>query len=687
MTESKPSWIGRTLNDRYKIEEILGQGGMAGVYKATDPNLERTVAIKIIHEHMSRDADFIRRFKQEARAIARLHHPKIIQVHDFSYDGDVLYMVMDYLPGNSLQDRLNDLKAANQELPLTQILQLMIAVCDAIAYAHESGLIHRDIKTANVMFDAQGQPVIVDFGLTKLRGSTEYSVSGSVTGSASYMSPEQVRGQRVDERTDIYTLGVLLFRMFTGQRPFNAESSMGVSMKHLEEAVPDIRQYVSEVPDELAALIYKALEKDPADRFQTVDEMAVALQEIDWQHCFNVRGCYPRLRGLPVKDVSTPELPLNLCLVIDQSNSMRGARLEQVKSATKEVIAGLKPGDTFSVVTFNNRAQTILPAQKNLRKAVALNKVGAIMAEGGTEILQGLTYGLAEIHRNLSRESVNHLILLTDGHTYGDEEDCLALASQVKADGIAISGMGIGNSWNDGFLDNLASLTGGVSAYIDSPAAIKSVLQSSIKQMGAVFAERMRLQVKPELGVEFQSAWRCAPDVLPLATETQPLRLGALSYSGSISVLLEFLVPPSDTGSLKIARMNLTSDTLELEPRSESTEFDFSLSVSKHVPTALLSPVIAEVLDKLNLYRTQEKAWESAESGNLDEASRQLKALAKELLSRGQKALAQTALVEAERLKGAHKLSDEGRKRLKYGTRALMIPQGELPNFNSNLLL
>ncbi|MEJ2558393.1 MAG: protein kinase [Anaerolineae bacterium] len=280
MAQTQLNQVGHTLGGRYRIEREIAQGGMSAVYKAVDPNLHRTVAVKLIHPHLSQDPEFVRRFEKEAAAVAQLRHPNIIQVYDFDHEGDVYYMVLEFVPGETLQTWLKRLNNANRRLPLKDTIQIMATICDAVAYAHQRGTIHRDLKPANVILNPQGQPILMDFGVAKMLGETYHTATGTVIGTALYMSPEQARGERLDERTDIYSLGVMLFEMITGQPPFEADSAVVILMKHVNEPVPDICQLNGDAPDELVMVVEKALAKDPADRYQTASDMAAALRAI-----------------------------------------------------------------------------------------------------------------------------------------------------------------------------------------------------------------------------------------------------------------------------------------------------------------------------------------------------------------------------------------------------------------------
>lgn len=277
---AKSSLIGKTLGKRYVIEEMLGQGGMSAVYKATDPNLKRVVAIKVIHPHLSTDPDFVKRFEEEAAGVAQLRHHGIIQVHDFNKDDDLdlYYMVLEFVPGETIQDHLKRLNDSGRKLSPTKAMEYMASACDAVDYAHQRGMIHRDIKPANLMLNTLGQVILMDFGIAKIVGSQRHTATGAVVGTAMYMSPEQIKGEQPDRRTDIYSLGVTLFEMVSGRPPFEADSAMTLMMMHINDPVPNPKKLNPDVPDSLVAIINKALAKDPADRYQTAAQMAAALR-------------------------------------------------------------------------------------------------------------------------------------------------------------------------------------------------------------------------------------------------------------------------------------------------------------------------------------------------------------------------------------------------------------------------
>lgn len=273
-------WIGQVLGGRYHIEELLGQGGMSAVYKARDPNLQRTVAIKLIHPHLSDNEEFVRRFESEATSIARLRHPNIVQVFDFNHDGDLYYMVLEYVAGETLQSRIKRLNASGRHLPLRDVLRFTIDVCKAADYAHQRGLIHRDIKPANVMLDVNGNAILMDFGIARMLGGQQHTATGAVLGTALYMSPEQIQGLHPDARSDIYSIGVMLFEALGGRPPFEADSVMTLMMMHLNDPVPDLNKLHPGISDEVREVVNHALEKDRNQRFQSCADMADALQKV-----------------------------------------------------------------------------------------------------------------------------------------------------------------------------------------------------------------------------------------------------------------------------------------------------------------------------------------------------------------------------------------------------------------------
>lgn len=275
---NQPSWIGVILSGRYKIEAMLGQGGMSAVYKATDPNLRRVVAIKLIHPHLSSDVSFVQRFESEAAAVASLRHPNIVQVYDFNHDNGIYYMVLEFIAGETLQDRMKRLVENGRQLTLEETLKFAGNIADAVGYANERGIVHRDIKPANIMLDIQGQAILMDFGIVKIMGGESHTTTGALVGTARYMSPEIIRGDASDHRADIYSLGVTLFEMLSGRTPFVSDSAMTLMMMHLNDPVPDVRNFRSDAPAEIKRILEKCLAKEREDRYQSGAELSKDLR-------------------------------------------------------------------------------------------------------------------------------------------------------------------------------------------------------------------------------------------------------------------------------------------------------------------------------------------------------------------------------------------------------------------------
>lgn len=274
----QPTWIGRTLSGRYKIEALLGQGGMSAVYKATDPNLKRVVAIKLIHSHLSTDPSFVLRFESEAAAVASLRHPNIVQVYDFNNDNGVYYMVLEFIPGETLQDRMKRFADSGRQLPLDDALKFTANISDAVGYSHQRGMVHRDIKPANIMLDVHGQGILMDFGIVKILGGDSHTSTGAVVGTARYMSPEIIRGEVADHRADIYSLGVTLYEMLSGRPPFVADSAMTLMMMHLNDPVPNVRDFRGDIHPEIVDILEQCLAKNREDRYQSAAELSADLK-------------------------------------------------------------------------------------------------------------------------------------------------------------------------------------------------------------------------------------------------------------------------------------------------------------------------------------------------------------------------------------------------------------------------
>jgi eukaryotic-like serine/threonine-protein kinase len=279
---------GRTIGGRYKVDSELGRGGMARVYHATDTLLGRAVAVKVLSAQYADDANFVTRFRREARAAARLNHPNLVQVYDTGSDDGVHYIVMEYVEAKTLADYLS---GGGRIMP-DRAIELTEAVSDALTVAHSQGVIHRDIKPANIMVTRDGQVKVTDFGIARVTTNETVQQTAAVLGTASYLSPEQAQGEPIDQRSDLYSLGCVLYEMLTGRPPFIADSPVAVASKHvLEQPIPASRLN-PDVSPELDAVVMRALAKNPDNRYQSAGEMKEDLERAR--------------RGLPV--MATPIL-------------------------------------------------------------------------------------------------------------------------------------------------------------------------------------------------------------------------------------------------------------------------------------------------------------------------------------------------------------------------------------------
>lgn len=268
---------------KYEIIDRIGRGGMAEVYRGYHPALDRYVAVKLLHPFLADDPEFKDRFENEARNVAKLKHPNIVQVYDFEYDseGESYYMVMELINGPTLKDNLFDLSSSEEWFPVAESIRVVRHAAEALAYAHQRGMIHRDVKPANLMLDEDQRVVLTDFGIAKIVTGTQFTASGGMVGTPAYMAPEQGLGEAGDERSDIYSLGVILFQLVTGRLPFDADTPLGIILKHLNEPVPSPHEFNPDIPEDLENIICCALAKDPADRYQSAAEMAYDLERLD----------------------------------------------------------------------------------------------------------------------------------------------------------------------------------------------------------------------------------------------------------------------------------------------------------------------------------------------------------------------------------------------------------------------
>jgi serine/threonine-protein kinase len=293
---SRPAQPGDLIADRYELEELVGTGGMSSVFRAHDTQLDRRVALKILHEHYARDPEYLERFRREARAVARLSHPNIVTVIDRGDDNGRQFIVFEHVDGENLKE----LVLRSGRLPVRRALELALAVADGLAFAHGHGLVHRDVKPQNVLLSREGEVKVTDFGIARsLHVDHGVTQTGTVLGTGEYLSPEQASGQPVSPATDVYSLGVVLWELLAGDVPFVGENFVAVALRHVNEPPPSLRERRPDVSPRLEAAIDRALAKDPARRFTT---MAAFAQEL--------RACLAEPEGHAPPPVEDAELTL-----------------------------------------------------------------------------------------------------------------------------------------------------------------------------------------------------------------------------------------------------------------------------------------------------------------------------------------------------------------------------------------
>jgi eukaryotic-like serine/threonine-protein kinase len=268
--------IGTLISERYRLEEKIGSGGMSSVYRAFDPMLERWVAIKLMHRDISHDPDQLERFRREARAVARLNHPHVVTVIDAGEDDGAPYIVFEYVEGETLKERIRRLG----RLPVSEAVAYAIEIGRALEAAHECKLVHRDVKPQNVLIDRDGRAKVTDFGIARSLETQGLTATGRVLGTTDYVSPEQALGHEVTGQSDIYSLGIVLYEMLTGEAPFKADTQVAVAMKHVRDPLPDVQRRRPEISASLAAVVERATAKETQNRYQEVREMVHDLEEV-----------------------------------------------------------------------------------------------------------------------------------------------------------------------------------------------------------------------------------------------------------------------------------------------------------------------------------------------------------------------------------------------------------------------
>lgn len=375
--------------------------------------------------------------------------------------------------------------------------------------------------------------------------------------------------------------------------------------------------------------------------------------------------------------------PIHLCLILDRSTSMGGERMDMVRNNLAHLIHWMDPKDKVSIVAFSDRAEVILEPTECEDSHLLVTRLNGLQTSGATEIYQGLELGVELFKRSAGRGNHSrHLILITDGHTYGDEEKCYQLAERANLEGILINAVGIGDEWNDKFLDRLAGLSGGNAVFIRNDQDLKHFIERKIMSLRENLARKSEIYFDLPENFRLIYAFRSQPDVSPLDTNF-PLQIGAVEYNGTTSVIFEFQVEGLSRRKESVLAaegkilLEIPSKPIPIERHFLKIELPFVQKwVKEPVP-----PAVTNAMSKISLYRLQEKAKEEVIEGKIESATQHLKFLATRLMAQGDHNLGSMALAEAEHLQRYGKYSKEGDKIIKYGTRSLlMLPGPELTN-------
>jgi eukaryotic-like serine/threonine-protein kinase len=364
--------VGETIADRYEIEELVGHGGMSSVYKARDSLLERHVALKVLHEQYSADEDFVERFKREARSVAQLQHPNIVTVIDRGEEDGRQFIVFEYIEGENLKEHV----VRKGRLDVREALEIAIEVARGLAFAHDQGLIHRDVKPQNVLLNGDGRAKVTDFGIARTLDVDGMTQTGTVLGTSNYIAPEQASGQPVDAHSDVYALGAVLYELLAGDVPFPGESFVAVAMKHMHEPAPNLLDVRGDVPLRVAAAVDRALEKDPEQRFPTMDafaaELEACLAEVD-RPDGDATMVIPSARraAKPRKQVSRWPLAIALlgllavAAIVIGLLASRGSNDNTPVASKRVQIAGLTSYDPFGDNKEENSAAAVNTTDRN----------------------------------------------------------------------------------------------------------------------------------------------------------------------------------------------------------------------------------------------------------------------------------------------------------------------------------
>jgi len=383
---------------------------------------------------------------------------------------------------------------------------------------------------------------------------------------------------------------------------------------------------------------------------------------------------YALIKITPISTRPLARIPLNLCLVLDRSTSMKSERLDAIRKATLSVVSQIEPEDIFSLVTFSDRAEVLIPAQHKPDMRTLRSILSTISSGGGTEIYHGLAAGLGEVTRVRSDRQINHMILLTDGHTYGDAEQCLIAAHAAARQDIGISGIGVGNDWNEDFLDHLAAAGGGTVMYIERSANIGTAFERKLRALKDAWIPDMKLRIRHDPIASHKELFSIAPELRRLNDNADEFLIGPLQRNESRLLLLETIVSPQPDGLHRILRLEVEGSVPAF---GRAAIYQQALRVEFQPSTrtrTLIPPAIIEAAQQVSLLRMQEHIQSEVGQGLIDSAASRLETLSNALMQKGRADLADTFQREARQLATTGMFTDAGTKRIRYGTRSFSLP-------------
>jgi len=377
--------------------------------------------------------------------------------------------------------------------------------------------------------------------------------------------------------------------------------------------------------------------------------------------------------------VENNRVPLNVCLILDQSSSMKGDKLFAVKSAARHVVDQLTVSDYFSLISFNDRPTTVVSCQRVSSRESIKSLIDGIEGRGGTEIAQGLFAGIQEMRSATTMTALNYILLLTDGQTYGDADRCVQLGEEAARHKIVIYPMGIGTDWNEDLLETVAAKSGGASEYIQAPDQIVRIFMQKINQLRGTLAHHSSLQFSPVPGAKLRQIHRVSPaiselEVLPYpqaGPDAAEVNLGPLGRGSEYSYLIEAILPPCPAGTYRIANLGISFNIAGTPASQPVIQLPIGFSFAASHRPGQINPEVKQIIEKVAAYKLQARAWQDIAAGDVAGGTRRLAAVSTRLLSMGEVDLAAAVMDEVTNLEQRGTASSQGKKRIKYGTRGL----------------